>query len=58
MQHVEATSGASRATQAKGHLRPMAREQNAVVGEGIPTEEEVASTPSAEADTSRNKFSA
>jgi hypothetical protein len=33
----------------------MARVKSAVAGEGIPTEEEMASTPSAAADKPRNK---
>jgi hypothetical protein len=44
--------------EARGRLRPMARVKSAVAGEGIPAEEEVASTPPAAADNPRKTLSA
>jgi hypothetical protein len=65
MQHVEATSGASRAARgctgklaAHGEDRVKARVKTAVAGEGIPAEEGAATTPSAAADKPRKTLSA
>jgi hypothetical protein len=58
MQHVEATSGASRA--ARGSTETLAAhgagEECAVAVGGIPAEEEAASTPFASADNADGDF--
>jgi hypothetical protein len=59
MQHVEATSGASRAARGRtGTLAARARVKSAVAGEGIQDKQEAASTPSAVADKPRKMLSA